>query len=136
MKEVFLLPLPLAVAGLVFLFCGWMMRVYPPVWPNVWYGYRTPKSLKTKELFDAGNVYSARLLRTFGPALILIAIVYCLLVWVLKIDDAAIEKAGVFVAGFVAVPILFSIIPLIVLTERHLARIERGEAKSSISKSD
>ena len=40
-------------AGLIFWLAGWVMKSYPPKWPNYFYGYRTMSSLKSKETFDA-----------------------------------------------------------------------------------
>jgi len=57
-------------AGIVFFICGRIMQKYPPQWPNYWYGYRTMRSLKTKQSFDAANAFSAALMVKYGIALV------------------------------------------------------------------
>ena len=47
------------------------MQRYPPKWPNYWYGYRTMRSLKTKQSFDAANKFSATLMVKYGTVLVL-----------------------------------------------------------------
>ena len=47
------------------------MQCYPPKWPNYFYGYRTISSLKTKETFDAANVFSAALMVKYGAGLMI-----------------------------------------------------------------
>jgi uncharacterized membrane protein len=67
-----------ATAGLVFLLTGRIMQRRPPRWPNYFYGYRTPTSLKTRETFDAANKYSSALMIKYGTALTVFGLVTAL----------------------------------------------------------
>lgn len=55
------------------------MKKHKPVWPKTYYGYRTPRSLQTKETFDAGNEYSAELMKRYGAAMSIVGILFALL---------------------------------------------------------
>lgn len=102
-------PLP---AGLIFFLTGKLMQAHPPKWPNYWYGYRTMRSLKSKESFDAANTFSAALLVKYGILLMLAGFAFALFFretywWVF------------LSAGMPAV--IVCVVLLIAKTERHLA---------------
>ena len=98
-------------AGIIFLIVGRMMQKYPPRWPNYWYGYRTMRSLKTKQSFDAANAFSARLMVKYGTALIaaglLLALFFRETYWWLFL------AAGIL-------PVLTCVFLLIAKTEKYL----------------
>lgn len=116
-------PLILPLIGLVFLITGWVMQAYPPVWPNVWYGYRTPKSLSNKLLFDEGNRYSARLIKRIGLGMVALGGLYYLIIFLFKMDLLLVKEGWIALA--LCVPILGAVMLLLISTERHLMRFER-----------
>ena len=64
--------------GAIFFIAGRIMQRYPPKWPNYWYGYRTMRSLKTKESFEAANKFSAILMVRYGSFIMLEGLVLAL----------------------------------------------------------
>jgi len=98
--------------GIIFFLCGKLMQRYPPHWPNYWYGYRTPASLRTKESFDAANTFSATLMITYGIALVIFgfafAVVFQEQYWWLFLG-----------AGMLAM--LVAVAALIAKTEKYIA---------------
>lgn len=60
--------------GITLLVAGFIQKKFPPKWPNLIYGYRTPVSLKNKDTFDFANKYSARLMTIFGFISLIIGI--------------------------------------------------------------
>ena len=65
--------------GIIFT-CGNYSSKNPPTDINAAYGYRTKRSMKNKELWDAGNRYSAEVMKQNGFIMMLIEVllVYCL----------------------------------------------------------
>lgn len=59
-------------AGFIFFICGRLMQFLPPKWPNYWYGYRTMRSLKSKESFEEANRFSAALMVKYGTILMVV----------------------------------------------------------------
>jgi hypothetical protein len=100
-------------AGIIFFLAGRLMKSYPPKWPNYFYGYRTMSSLKTKETFDAANIFSAALMVKYGTGLIVTGIISSIFFH---------EKYwGLFLgAGMGA--LIGSVIALIFKTEKYLAK--------------
>ena len=98
--------------GIVFYLCGKLMQAYPPRWPNIWYGYRTPASVRTKESFDAGNTFSAALLEKYGMLL---------MIGGLLIGMMFIEKYAWLFAGGGVLAVLVAIAAIIIKTEKHLS---------------
>ncbi len=66
----FLLP---AMSGPVYLLTGILMWRYPPKKINGWYGYRTPRSMKSREAWDFAQRYAAREMIRWGILLTLLA---------------------------------------------------------------
>lgn len=52
--------------------CGTYSSKNPPTDINAAYGYRTKRSMKNKELWDAGNKYSAEVMKQNGYIMMLI----------------------------------------------------------------
>jgi uncharacterized membrane protein len=100
------------LGGIIFFLCGKLMQHYPPGWPNYWYGYRTMASLKTKETFDAANIFSTALMIKYGTWLaisgIIIALLFMEQYWWLFVS-----------AGVLAMPV--AVFALIIKTEKYIA---------------
>jgi uncharacterized membrane protein len=57
---------PFFLVGMVFIFAGIIMFVFPPKNINSLYGYRTKSSMKNQENWDFSQKYSAKLLVGLG----------------------------------------------------------------------
>ncbi len=66
----FLLP---ALSGPVYILAGILMWRYPPKKINGWYGYRTPRSMRSKEAWKFAQRYAAREMVRWGILLTLLA---------------------------------------------------------------
>jgi uncharacterized membrane protein len=66
----FLLP---AMSGPVYILVGILMWRYPPKKINSWYGYRTSRSMKSKEAWSFAQKYAAREMIRWGILLTLLA---------------------------------------------------------------
>lgn len=99
-------------AGIIFFISGRVMQKRPPKWPNYWYGYRTMRSLRTKESFAAANIFSAALMVKYGTLLMLaglpLALFFRETYWWLFLS-----------AGMLA--LIACVVLLIAKTERYLA---------------
>ncbi|EEL51002.1 hypothetical protein bcere0022_15770 [Bacillus cereus Rock3-44] len=58
--------------GIIFILAALVLQKNPPTDINAVYGYRTKRSMKNKELWDAGNQYSAEVMKQNGFLMILI----------------------------------------------------------------
>jgi uncharacterized membrane protein len=107
-------------AGLIFFLAGWLMKRYPPKWPNYFYGYRTMTSLKTKDTFDAANGFSAALMIKYGKGLIVLGIVLSIFFhekyWWLFLAAGIVASVG-------------TVIALVFKTEKYLAKNFDKEGK-------
>ena len=56
--------------GLLMLVVGFAMLIFPPKWPNIYYGYRTPSSIKNEKNWNLANGLSTRYSIYSGLALI------------------------------------------------------------------
>ena len=63
------------IVGPVLLAASSMMKLWPPKKINSFYGYRTPKSMKSQLAWDEANTYSADLLLWAGISTILIQVI-------------------------------------------------------------
>jgi uncharacterized membrane protein len=99
-------------AGIIFFISGRLMQKYPPRWPNYWYGYRTMRSLRTKESFDAANTFSAALMVRYGILLMLAGLPLALFFR---------ETYWWFFLGIGMLALVTCVVLLIVKTERYLA---------------
>lgn len=98
-------------AGFIFWLAGWFMKKYPPKWPNYFYGYRTMTSLKSKETFDAANVFSSRLMRKYGKGLMLYGLLLSIFFY---------EKYWWLFLGAGMLALIGCVIALIYKTEQYL----------------
>jgi uncharacterized membrane protein len=64
----------LGLTSFVFIPCGLWLWKRPPKYPNMWMGYRTPRSMKSQAAWDFAQVYACRLLFYCGLALLVIAL--------------------------------------------------------------
>ncbi|WP_339610405.1 SdpI family protein [uncultured Planktosalinus sp.] len=55
-----LLFITLGSSGIIFLIAGYIMLKYPPKNINHFYGYRTRRSMESKEKWDFAQIFSAR----------------------------------------------------------------------------
>ncbi|WP_433774681.1 SdpI family protein [Bacillus wiedmannii] len=58
--------------GIIFILAALILQKNPPTDINAAYGYRTKRSMKNKELWDAGNRYSAEVMKQNGFIMMLI----------------------------------------------------------------
>ncbi|MBX0352464.1 SdpI family protein [Bacillus toyonensis] len=58
--------------GIIFIFAARILQKNPPTDINAAYGYRTKRSMKNKKLWDAGNRYSAEVMKQNGFIMMLI----------------------------------------------------------------
>ncbi|MGE6536709.1 SdpI family protein [Bacillus luti] len=65
--------------GIIFILAALILQKNPPTDINAAYGYRTKRSMKNKELWDAGNRYSAEMMKQNGFIMMLIGSVISIL---------------------------------------------------------
>ncbi|OSM15178.1 hypothetical protein BTH38_01305 [Bacillus toyonensis] len=65
--------------GIIFILVARILQKNPPTDINAAYGYRTKRSMKNKKLWDAGNTYSAEVMKKNGFIMILIGSVISIL---------------------------------------------------------
>ncbi|PGT19972.1 hypothetical protein COC96_03145 [Bacillus cereus] len=65
--------------GIIFILAALILQKNPPTDINAAYGYRTKRSMKNKELWDAGNRYSAEVMKQNGFIMMLIGSVISIL---------------------------------------------------------
>ncbi|HFJ9441785.1 MULTISPECIES: SdpI family protein [Bacillus] len=65
--------------GIIFILAAIVLQKNPPTDINAAYGYRTKRSMKNKELWDAGNKYSAEVMMQNGFIMMLIGSVISIL---------------------------------------------------------
>ena len=65
--------------SIIFIFAAIILQKNPPTDINAAYGYRTKRSMKNKELWDAGNRYSAEVMKQNGFIMMLIGSVISIL---------------------------------------------------------
>ncbi|WP_020060336.1 SdpI family protein [Bacillus sp. 123MFChir2] len=58
--------------GIIFILSALLLKKYPPTDINAAFGYRTRRSMKNIELWNAGNKYSAEIMRQSGFLMIFI----------------------------------------------------------------
>ncbi|MHA4134358.1 SdpI family protein [Bacillus cereus] len=65
--------------GIIFILAAIILQKNPPIDINAAYGYRTKRSMKNKELWDAGNRYSVEVMKQNGFIMMLIGSVISIL---------------------------------------------------------
>ncbi|MED1555757.1 SdpI family protein [Bacillus paramycoides] len=65
--------------GVIFILAALILQKNPPTDINAAYGYRTKRSMKNKELWDAGNQYSAEVMKQNGFIMMLIGSIISIL---------------------------------------------------------
>lgn len=60
------------ITGPVLLAVSLIMKLWPPKKINSFYGYRTPRSMKSKPAWDEANTYSAELMLWAGISTLLV----------------------------------------------------------------
>lgn len=89
------------------------MKSFTPNSKNMWYGYRTFRSTKSSEAFDAGNRYSAKLIIILGAIISLAGLSAFYIFPNPKDEIYSLIGTGLMV---------ISAIILIILTENHLKK--------------
>lgn len=105
-----MLKIPLLV-GLIFIFVGLILRYSPPKKINWFYGYRTPRAMKTQASWDFAQKFSGMEMIRWGVVNVLVAFAGF---W-FKPD---VEGASVIALVFIT----FAVISLFFRTEMALAR--------------
>ena len=95
--------------GAIFSLVSVVMLMFPPQQPNMWYGYRTRRSMRSQEAWDDANDFSAWALLIAG----LLAMNLALSCRVLHIDPA-------YTMLIVAAAIVVLLAVVIGITERRL----------------
>ena len=101
--------------GSIFFIVGILMKYFTPKYPNLWFGYRTPFSVKNEQTWKEANSYSANLAIAFG---ILNAIIWGYLGYEFRDNPN-----NPIVASIGAPTVIASAALLIILTEWHLRKI-------------
>ncbi|MFJ7806846.1 SdpI family protein [Bacillus cereus] len=65
--------------GIIFILAAIILQKNPPTDINAAYGYRTKRSMKNKEIWDAGNRYSVEVMKQNGFIMMLIGSVISIL---------------------------------------------------------
>ncbi|MFK4307074.1 putative membrane protein [Bacillus sp. RC240] len=99
--------------GIIFILAALILQKNPPTDINAAYGYRTKRSMKNKELWDAGNKYSAEVMNQNGFIMMLIGSVISILF-----------RYPHTTAVIMAVMLLL-IIRLIIRVEKSLKKLEK-----------
>jgi uncharacterized membrane protein len=98
------------ILGPVILLIALLFRNYPPKRVNNWYGYRTPRSMRSQEAWDSANAFSSRAMLIAAAATCFFQLFAYFLIG---------GKAGLlWSAGFLAV----SLVIVIPITERYLKK--------------
>lgn len=64
-----------ASTGLAFAIAGWIMQRYPPKEINSWYGYRTPRAMRSQAHWDFAQAFSAKQLLQYGWGLLALSLI-------------------------------------------------------------
>lgn len=109
------------LAGLLFLFMGFMIRKYPPRSMKTWYGYRTFSSTINQQTWDEANQYAAYVSRIMAYILIPFGLI-CGFVFKTQSDTFMYVTIS---------PVIFCALLLTGLTEWHLLQVfdEDGERR-------
>lgn len=109
------------LAGLIFLFMGYMIRKFPPRSMKTWYGYRTFLSMINQQTWDEANSYAAYVSRRAGWILLPFGIITGL---IFK------EQTDLFLYVTIT-PVIITALLMTGLTEWHLLQTfdEDGERK-------
>jgi uncharacterized membrane protein len=109
------------LAGLLFLFMGFMIRKFPPRSMKAWYGYRTFSSTINEKTWHEANQYAAYLSRCMAYVLIPFGLLMALLFK---------TQTDVFLYLTIC-PVIFCALLMTGMTEWHLLQVfdEDGERK-------
>jgi uncharacterized membrane protein len=94
--------------GPLLLLLALLYKKFPPAKINHWYGYRTPRSMRSQQAWNYANAFSAQAMVLVSGSTVLLQIVFY---FTIGGKESLIWSAGVLVAG-----LLLSI----VFTERQL----------------
>lgn len=94
--------------GPLMLVLSFIFKKFPPRKINSFYGYRTPRSMRSQEAWDCANLFSANAFIIFAASICLVQVIFYAL---MEAKDSITWSAGYLVVG------LIGIIPI---TEIHL----------------
>ena len=107
--------------GSIFFIVGIVMKYFTPKYPNLWFGYRTPFSVKNEQTWNEANSYAANIAIVVG---VLNAVVWGYLGY--KFSDDPNNQ----IVGSIGAPIIIiSAAMLLILTEIHLRKIFDKDGK-------
>lgn len=96
--------------GPLLLVLAFIYKKFPPKKINSFYGYRTPRSMRSQESWDCANLFSANAFIIVSALICLVQVIFYSL---MNSKDSILWSSGFLVAGLIA------IIPL---TEIHLRK--------------
>ncbi|AWI05454.1 SdpI family protein [Clostridium drakei] len=99
--------------GAILITFGVILKLFPPEHINSWYGYKTPFSMKNKDIWNEGNHFAAILLVYIGASSLIVAVI-CDVIYIGDFDRAFKNSTTISIIG------LLCFIPL---TEIHLRRL-------------
>lgn len=103
--------------GPLFFLLAKAFLVWPPRKISAWYGYRTPRSMRSQQVWDEAQRYSARAME-WAALLTVVFQVVATRIW--GGEEALLASVAFLVAALVAV---------VVQTERHLKELFDDEGK-------
>jgi len=109
----------LIVMPIILLISGYLIKKHPPRKPNIWYGYRTPRSMKNDDLWKEGNRYAANLLIYLSTFLVFVNILLSAFYQAEIFED---ENSIITLSGIIVITITTILFPI---TEYHLYKYEK-----------
>lgn len=100
----------------IMVFCGLLYLKRPPKGINAFYGYRTPRSLRSRESWEYSQRYFGRLILIVGAACLPVCVLPLLLVR--NMGETPIAVAGLSAAFFGLIALLITVF----MTEAELRR--------------
>lgn len=86
------------IAGIAYLIAGIILRLLPPRKINFWFGYRTPRSMSDKKIWNFSQKYAGRLLVILGIVSIVSGIIYTTLSSVHPVLELVIGLTWLFIS--------------------------------------
>nr|WP_209847418.1 SdpI family protein [Paenibacillus sediminis] len=106
--------------GTIFFLSGIILKKKSPKEINGFYGYRTIRSMKNKQLWEAGNKYSAQLMSMYGIFLFIIGVIISLLI------------KGIVTTFVIIGLMIFFIVIMFVKVEQKLKSLEQESSNCNI----
>ena len=100
----------------IMLVFGWIFRRQAPKKINVWYGYRSARSMKNEETWSFAHHHLARTWMLVGAVLLVISVIPMIAVY--GKDDDMVSVVSLVLTVIQLIPLIVSLIP----TERALKK--------------